>query len=64
MTIKVLFFGIRASLDDNYGLLSDRLLGGMIAIEVAELCPESVKGVVSIEGWTNARHPKMPSRAT
>ena len=29
MTIKVLFFGIRASLDDNYGLLSDRLLGAV-----------------------------------
>ena len=33
-------------------------LWGMIAIEVAELCPESVKGVVSIEGWTNAQAPQ------
>ena len=30
-------------------------IGGMIAIEVARICPEKVAGVISIEGWTNHR---------
>ncbi|MFX0099134.1 MAG: alpha/beta fold hydrolase [Candidatus Hodarchaeota archaeon] len=33
-------------------------IGGMIAIEVARICPEKVAGVVSIEGWTNHRAAK------
>ena len=28
-------------------------IGGMIALEVAAQCPERVKGVVSVEGWTS-----------
>jgi pimeloyl-ACP methyl ester carboxylesterase len=30
-------------------------LGGMISIEVAGIAPEKLRGVVSIEGWTNWR---------
>lgn len=29
-------------------------LGGMIAIELGQRCPEMIRGIISIEGWTDA----------
>ena len=32
-------------------------IGGMVALEVGRICPARVKGVLSVEGWTDHRVP-------
>jgi pimeloyl-ACP methyl ester carboxylesterase len=39
-------------------------IGGMVALEVGDRRPESVLGVVSIEGWTNHHAAHVDSRVT
>jgi pimeloyl-ACP methyl ester carboxylesterase len=41
------------SLEFRRFYIGGRSIGGMIALEVGNQCPDRIKGVISVEGWTH-----------